>query len=79
MYVHCGMDWFWFGDDTWVRTDNGPDVETGAGEVPPEGWPLVGQVLYGYATLKDADHLEYSFDEEVIATYRRADGAPGCD
>ncbi len=78
MYVHCGMTWFWFGDATWQRTDNGPDVETGAGDEPPEGWPLVGQVLYGYAVLKDADHLEYSFEDEVIATYRRADGAPGC-
>jgi len=79
MYVHCGMTWFWFGDTTWRRTDDGPDVETGAGDGAPEGWPLVGQVLYGYAVLKDADHLEYSFEDEVIATYRRADGAPGCD
>lgn len=78
MYVHCGMDWFWFGDGTWRRTDDGPDVETGAGDEGPGGWPLVGQVLYGYATLIDADHLEYSFDDGVVATYRRADGAPGC-
>lgn len=79
MYIHCGMDWFWFGDDTWRRNDDGPDVETGAGDGPPEGWPLVGQVLYGYAFLKDADHLEYSFGDEVVATYQRADGAPGCE
>jgi len=79
MYVHCGMTWFWFGDATWRRTDAGPDVETGSGDEAPESWPLVGQVLYGYAVLTDADHLEYSLDDEVIATYRRADGAPGCD
>jgi hypothetical protein len=79
MYVHCGMTWFWFGDATWRRTDDGPDVETGAGDGAPEGWPLVGQVLYGYAVLTDRDHLEYSVDDEVIATYQRADGAPGCD
>ena len=79
MYVHCGMTWFWFGDATWRRTDDGPDVETGAGDGPPAGWPLVGQVLYGYAVRTDADHLEYSLGDEVIATYQRADGAPGCD
>ncbi len=79
MYVHCGMTWFYFGDTTWRRTDNGPGVETGAGDQAPEGWPLVGQVLYGYATLTDTDELEYSLDDETIATYRRADGAPGCD
>ncbi|GAB2874506.1 WD40/YVTN/BNR-like repeat-containing protein [Nocardioides pacificus] len=79
MYVHCGMDWFWFGDGTWRRTDDGPDVETGAGDDPPEGWAVVGQVLYGHATLTDADHLDYSFGDQVVATYRRAEGAPGCD
>lgn len=79
MYVHCGMTWFWFGDATWRRTDNGPDVETGAGDEAHEDWPLVEQVLYGYAVLTDANHLEYSFDDGVIATYRRADGAPGCE
>ena len=68
MYVHCGMSWFWFGDATWQRTDDGPDVETGAGDSAPESWPLVGQVLYGYAALADADHLEHSIDDEVIAT-----------
>lgn len=79
MYVHCGMEWFWLGDSTWSRTDDGPDVESGAGEGAPEGWPLVGEVLYGYATLTDEDHLEYSFGDEVVATYLRVDKAPRCD
>jgi hypothetical protein len=78
MYVHCGMDWFWFGDATWRRTDDGPDVETGAGDGSPEGWPMSGQVIYGFATLTDADHLVYSTGDEAIATYERAEGAPGC-
>jgi hypothetical protein len=78
MYVHCGMTWFWFGDGTWRRTDDGPGVETGAGESAPDGWPLVGQTLYGHATLVDRNHLEYSFDGDVIATYQRAGDAPGC-
>lgn len=79
MYVHCGMDWFWFGDATWRRTDDGRDVETGAGDGAPDDWPLAGQVLYGHATRTDADHLEYAVGDEVVATYRRATGAPGCD
>ncbi len=78
MYVHCGMDWFWFGDATWRRTDDGPDVETGAGDESPQGWPMSGQVIYGFATLTDADHLEYATDDEVIASYERAEGATGC-
>ncbi len=80
MYLHCGMDWFFLGDTTWRRTDDGPGVETGAGDGPPEGWPLVGQTLFGFATLTDADHLEYSIDDDqVVATYEQAEGAPGCD
>jgi hypothetical protein len=82
MYVHCGMDWLWFGDATWRRTDDGPGVETGAGQGPPEGWPLVEgqQTLYGYATVRADGVLEYSLEDgTVIATYERRDGAPGCD
>lgn len=80
MYLHCGMDWFFLGDTSWRRTDHGPDIETGAGDGPTEGWPLVGQSLYGFATLTDADHLDYSIgDGEVIASYVRDTGAPGCD
>lgn len=82
MFVHCGMDWFWFGEATWRRTDDGPDVETGAGDGPPAGWPLAEgqQTLYGYATVLDDGTLEYSLEDgTVIATYERRGGAPGCD
>lgn len=78
MYLHCGMDWFWFADTTWRRTDDGPDVETGAGDVPPEAWGGGGNLL-GFATLTDPDHLDYSLaDGTVIASYEQRDGAPGC-
>ncbi|WP_164519717.1 hypothetical protein [Nocardioides ferulae] len=80
MYLHCGMTWFWFGDTTWRRTDGGPDIETGAGDGAIEGWPYANGMLYGYATLTDADHLEYADEDgEVLATYRRNPNAPGCD
>lgn len=82
IYVHCGMDWLWFGDATWRRTDDGPGVETGAGEEGPDGWPLADQqqTLYGYATVLDDGTLEYSLEDgTVIATYERRSGAPGCD
>jgi hypothetical protein len=79
LYVHCGMDWLYFGEDTWRRTDGGPDVETGAGDEEVDGWPMVGQTIYGYATLTDSDHLDYSIgDGEVIATYERNPNAPAC-
>ncbi|MQW77440.1 hypothetical protein GHK92_16320 [Nocardioides sp. dk4132] len=78
MYVHCGMEWFGFADATWRRTDDGADANSGTGGEAPQGWPMVGEMLYGYATLTDAEHLEYATDDGVIATYRRADGAPGC-
>jgi hypothetical protein len=80
MWLHCGMDWFWFGDTTWRRTDDGPGVETGAGEAAPEEWPVSGQTLYGYATVGDNGVLEYSLEDgTVIATYEQRAGAPGCD
>jgi hypothetical protein len=80
MWLHCGMDWFWFGDTTWRRTDDGPGVETGAGEAVPEEWPVSGQTLYGYATVRDNGVLEYSLEDgTVIATYEQRAGAPGCD
>ena len=82
MYVHCGMGWLWFGDGTWRRTDDGPGVETGAGQAGPEDWPLVEgqQTLYGYATVRADGTLEYSLEDgTVIATYERREGAPGCD
>lgn len=80
MFVHCGMDWLWFADTSWRRTDDGPGLETGAGDGAPDDWPLVGQTLYGYATLTDPTHLDYSFDDDrVVATYVEDDNAPGCD
>ena len=82
MFVHCGMDWLWFGDTTWRRTDDGPGVETGAGQEAPDDWPLAEQqqTLYGYATVRSDGVLEYSLEDgTVIATYERRSGAPGCD
>jgi hypothetical protein len=82
MYVHCGMEWFWFGAGTWRRTDDGPDVDTGAGDPGPQGWPLVPgqQVLYGYATVLADGTLDYTTEDgTVLATYERRGGAPGCD
>jgi hypothetical protein len=70
LYIHCGMDWLYLGEQPWERTDDGADVETGAGEAPSEDWPTAGQTIYGYATLVDADTVEYTVgDGEVIATY----------
>ena len=80
MYVHCGMDWFWFGDDTWRRTDDGPGLETGAGDEPDQEWPVKDQMIFGFATVDAGGVLEYSIgDGQVIASYERAAGAPGCD
>lgn len=82
MFVHCGMEWLWFGGATWQRTDGGPGVETGAGQDAPDGWPLAAgqQTLYGYATVRADGVLEYSLEDgTVIATYERRSGAPGCD
>ncbi|MGN0063580.1 MAG: hypothetical protein ACI379_05005 [Nocardioides sp.] len=80
MYLHCGMTHFWFGGKPWGRTDRGPDIETGAGDdSAPTGWPYAQGMLYGYATVTGADHLEYTTaDGEVIATYERIRKAYGC-
>lgn len=79
LYAHCGMDWLWIGDTTWRRTDDGPDLESGAGDRAPDGWPVVGETIYGFATLADETTVEYSIPGgQVIATYERAGGAPGC-
>jgi hypothetical protein len=83
LYVHCGMDWLYLGDQPWQRTDDGPDFETGAGDDPSEDWPMAGQTVYGFATLTDGV-VEYSIgegdDAEVIATYERTGvQPPGCD
>ncbi|HRW37656.1 MAG: hypothetical protein KDB04_10115 [Acidimicrobiales bacterium] len=78
--IHCGMDWLFFGGEPWQRTDDGPDVETGAGDAPDPGWPVAQQTIFGFATLTDDGVVEYSIgDGEVIATYERAtEDPPGC-
>jgi hypothetical protein len=83
LYVHCGMDWLYLGDEPWRRTDDGPDVETGAGEPPSDGWPVAQETIFGFATLVEEGIVEYSIgegdDAEVIATYGPATGEPpGC-
>jgi hypothetical protein len=80
LYVHCGMGWLYLGGEPWQRTDDGPDVETGAGDAAPEGWPIAGQTIFGFATLTSDDVIEYAIDDgEVIATYERSSEAPpGC-
>jgi hypothetical protein len=84
LYVHCGMDWLYLGDEPWQRTDGGPDVETGGGDDPSADWPVAGETIYGFATLTDGGVVEYSIgagdDAEVIATYEKTGvRPPGCD
>lgn len=81
LYVHCGMDWLYLGGEHWQRTDDGPDVETGAGQSAEDGWPVAGQTIYGFATRVEVDVVEYTIgDGEVIATYGPArEEPPGCD
>jgi len=70
LHIHCGMDWLYLGDEPWQRTDDGPDVETGAGEAASADWPVAQQSIFGFATLVDEDTVEYSIgDGEIIATY----------
>lgn len=81
LYLHCGMDWLYLGDQPWQRVDGGRGVETGAGDEVPAGWPVAQQTLFGYATLTAPDRLEYSLEDgEVIATYALTEQQPpGCD
>lgn len=81
LYIHCGMDYLYLGDEPWERTDDGPDVETGAGDSVTTDWPVAQQTIFGYATRTDDETIEYSIgDDEVIATYAPATGqVPGCD
>lgn len=81
LYIHCGMDWLYVGGESWERTDDGPDPETGAGEEPPAGWPVAQQTIFGFLTLVDDDTVEYSIgDGEVIATYApTSEEPPGCE
>ena len=81
LYAHCGMDWLYLGGVAWKRSDDGPDVETGAGDEFDPSWPVVQQTIFGFATLVEPGVVEYSIGEgEVIATYRSTDEQPpGCD
>lgn len=81
LYIHCGMDWLYLGEQAWQRTDDGPDVETGAGDAGDPTWPIAQQTIFGYATLRPDGVVEYSIgDDEVIATYERTSRRPpGCD
>lgn len=73
LYVHCGMDWLYIAGEPWRRTDDGIDLETGAGDQVPAGWPLAQQTIFGFATLVQDDVIEYSIGGgQVIATYAPA-------
>jgi hypothetical protein len=80
LYVHCGMDWLYIAGEPWRRTDDGINVETGAGDQAPAGWPIAQQAIFGFVTLVDDDLIEYSIgDGQVIATYAPAtEEPPGC-
>ncbi|HET9420343.1 MAG TPA: hypothetical protein VFO49_04340 [Nocardioides sp.] len=68
LYTHCGVDWLFFADRSWHRTDDGPAFGTDSG------------MVYGYATVGADGVLEYSLDDGiVVATYEEQDDAPGCD
>jgi hypothetical protein len=81
LYVHCGMDWLYLGEQAWRRSDDGPDVETGAGDEVDEAWPVAQQTIFGFAALTDEGVVEYTIgDGEVIATYAKVEEQPpGCD
>ena len=82
LYIHCGMEWLYQINGTaWRRTDNGPDIETGAGNEPPADWPVSREAVFGFVTLVEDDVIEYSIgDGQVIATYAPSPtDAPGCD
>ena len=68
LYTHCGVDWLFFADRSWHRTDDGPDFGTDSG------------MVYGYATVGADGVLEYSLDDgSIVATYEQQDDPPGCD
>ncbi|HMG42009.1 MAG TPA: sialidase family protein [Acidimicrobiales bacterium] len=81
LYIHCGMEWLFVGDEPWQRTDDEPDTETGAGAGVPDDWPVAQQTIFGFATLVGDEVVEYSIgDGEVIATYAPAtEDPPGCE
>ncbi len=80
LYIHCGMDWLNLGQQSWRRSDDGPDLESGAGDEAVASWPVAQETIFGFATLT-GDRVEYTIgDGEVIATYTQvAEPAPGCD
>lgn len=71
LYIHCGVDQLYeVNGRTWRRSDDGPDVETGAGEGGSDDWPIAQQAIFGFVTLVEDDLIEYSIaGGEVIATY----------
>ena len=57
--THCGIEWLYFADEPWQRTDDGPEPDNADGET-----------IFGFATLLADGTVEYSTgDGEVIATY----------
>lgn len=68
LYTHCGVEWLFFADRSWRRTDDGPDFGSDEG------------MVYGFATVDENGVLEYSLaDGSVVATYEQRGNAPGCD
>lgn len=67
LYTHCGVEWLFFADRSWRRTDGGPAFGEDQG------------MVYGYATVGEDGVLEYSLATgEVVATYEERGRAPGC-
>jgi hypothetical protein len=68
LYTHCGVEWLFFADRSWRRTDDGPEFGSDQG------------MVYGFATVDEDGVLEYSLaDGTVVATYEQRGNAPGCD
>ncbi len=84
LLLHCGIDYLGqFNGLHWYRDQNrgSPAPETGAGEAPPQHWPVDGESVIGFVELVAADRIEYSIPPaEVIAEYEPSDRTPpGCD
>ena len=75
LYIHCGMEWLYLGDQPWQRTDGGAETETGAGQAPPDDWPVAQQTIFGFATLTDEGTVEYSIGPTT--TPRSSPPTPG--
>ena len=74
MSIHCENEWLYFDDRIWQLADPVAD------SVDHETWPVVGEMLYGYATLVGEGTVEYSGHQgERLATYHPAtEPPPGC-